>query len=291
MNKRSGLGRGLDALIGLTPEETAAGSGLLFVPVSVISPNPHQPRAAINETKLAELADSIRQHGLIQPLIVRRQEDGGYALIAGERRWRAAQLAGLPEVPVIVKEATPQDMLELALVENVQRADLNPLEEASAYQQLVEEFGLTHEEVARRVGKSRPTITNTIRLLELPESVRAAVIEERISGSHARALLPLPTAEKQMAVMAAIIKNGLSVRQVEAIVAKLIAGERPKARPPATPSAELAELESQFRQSLGTQVKIQQGPKGGKVIIHFYSDEELQAIYEVIVGREEGERG
>jgi ParB family chromosome partitioning protein len=239
----------------------------------------------MDESKLAELADSIREHGLIQPLIV-RQEGHHYILIAGERRWRAAQLAGLSEVPVVVKEASPQAMLELALIENIQRADLNPIEEATAYQQLVDDFGLTQDAVARRVGKSRPTVTNMIRLLNLPESIQEAVNEERISGAHARALLPLPTPESQAAVMNMIIRQGLSVRQVEAIVTKIKSEEKPKPKAAPRLSAELAAIESEFRHRLGTQVQIQQSEKGGKVVIHYYSDEELQAIYEAIVGEE-----
>jgi ParB family chromosome partitioning protein len=286
MSKKSGLGRGLGSLIPGSEQGTEVGStGLVIVPVGTIIPNPRQPRGNMDESKLAELADSIREHGLIQPLIV-RQEGHHYILIAGERRWRAAQLAGLSEVPVVVKEASPQAMLELALIENIQRADLNPIEEATAYQQLVDDFGLTQDAVARRVGKSRPTVTNMIRLLNLPESIQEAVNEERISGAHARALLPLPTPESQAAVMNMIIRQGLSVRQVEAIVTKIKSEEKPKPKAAPRLSAELAAIESEFRHRLGTQVQIQQSEKGGKVVIHYYSDEELQAIYEAIVGEE-----
>jgi ParB family chromosome partitioning protein len=242
----------------------------------------------MDESKLAELADSIREHGLIQPLIV-RLEGSGYTLIAGERRWRASQLAGLAEVPVVVKEASPQAMLELALIENIQRADLNPIEEALAYQQLIDEFGLTQEAVAKRVGKSRPTVANIVRLLNLPKSVQEAVNNELISGAHARALLPLPAPESQIAVMNSIISQGLSVRQVETIVAKIRAEEKPKPRQAVRLSAEMAALESEFRHRLGTQVKIQPGENGGKVVINYYSDEELQAIYDAIVGDGEKE--
>jgi ParB family chromosome partitioning protein len=240
----------------------------------------------MDEEKLAELADSIQEHGLIQPLIVRQEGDNQYILIAGERRWRASQIAGLPTVPVVVKEASPQAMLELALIENIQRADLNPIEEAMAYQQLIDEFGLTQEAVARRVGKSRPTVANIVRLLNLPEHVQEAVNNELISDAHARALLPLPTPESQTAVMNSIIRQGLSVRQVEAIVAKIKAEEKPRSRQTPRLTAEMAALESEFRQRLGTQVKIQPGENGGKVVINYYSDEELQAIFEAIVGDE-----
>lgn len=288
MSKKRGLGRGLGSLIpGSDQEEQTGQGGLLTVSVNAITPNPHQPRTKMDEEKLAELADSIREHGLIQPLIVHQESDNRYILIAGERRWRAAQLAGLPTVPVVVKEASPQAMLELALIENIQRADLNPIEEAMAYQQLIDEFGLTQEAVARRVGKSRPTVANVVRLLNLPENIQEAVNNELISGAHARALLPLPTPESQTAVMNSIIRQGLSVRQVEAIVTKIKTEEKPKKKPGPRLSAEMAALESEFRHRLGTRVRILPGDNGGKVVIHYYSDEELQAIFEAIIGDED----
>ncbi len=283
MTKRRGLGRGLNSLIPPAGESEQAENGLRLVAVEAISPNPHQPRSSMDEVKLAELADSIQEHGLIQPLVVRQASGDRYTLIAGERRWRAAALAGLQKVPVVVKDATPQAMLEMALIENIQRDDLNALEEALAYQQLINEFGLTQEEVAKRVGKSRPTVANVVRLLNLPENIQAAIAEGKISGAHARALLPLPTPEAQSAVMKIILKRDLSVRQVEAIVKKMLSGEKPKPKPVTNLPPELTALEEQFRQSLGTKVNIQHGPKGGKVIIHYYSDEELQNIYEAIV--------
>lgn len=283
MSKKRGLGRGLGALIpggDQTPEE-----GVGTIPVTAVQPNPHQPRSAMEESTLAELAASIREHGLLQPLIVTETAEG-YTLIAGERRWRAAEIAGLTEVPAIVKEATPQAMLELALIENIQRADLNPLEEAYAYQQLIDEFGLTQEEVAQRVGKGRSTVANLVRLLTLPANIQQAVTDGRISGAHARALLPLPTSEAQTSVMNQIVKRDLSVRQTEALVKKLVTGEKPKSRQKKNLPPELKALQTRFEQSLGTRVHIQQGAKGGKVVIHFYSDEELQTIYEAIVSGE-----
>lgn len=288
MSKKRGLGRGLGSLIpGGDQEESTSRSGLLNISVNAISPNPRQPRTQMDHEKLAELAESIQEHGLIQPLIVRQEAENKYILIAGERRWRASQLAGLAMVPVVVKEASPQAMLELALIENIQRADLNPIEEALAYQQLMDDFGLTQEAVAKRVGKSRPTVANVVRLLNLPENIQEAVNNELISGAHARALLPLPTPESQTAVMNSIIRQGLSVRQVESIVNKIKSEEKPKARPAPRLSAEMAFLESQFRHRLGTQVKIQPGENGGRVVIHYYSDEELQAIFEAIVGEDD----
>lgn len=292
MSRRRGLGKGLGALIPQGDEaderaearaEEQAASGLLAVAVDAITPNPRQPRSRMDEAALDELAASIEEHGLIQPLIVHDEGDGRYVLIAGERRWRAAQRAGMEAVPVVVKEASPQTMLEMALIENVQRADLNPLEEATAYRQLLDDFGLTQEQVAQRVGKSRPAVANVVRLLDLPPKIQQAVVEEEISGGHARALLGLPTPEAQMALMRDILKNALSVRQTEERVRRLKQGEKPRSRPAHRLPPELRSLETQFRQSLGTRVNIQQKGKGGRVVIHYYSDEELQAIYETIV--------
>jgi ParB family chromosome partitioning protein len=283
MSKRRGLGRGLSSLIPSGESDKQEESGLLTVPVTSISPNPLQPRTELDDDSLSGLAASIREHGLIQPLIVRKDDNEGFTLIAGERRWRAAQMAGLTELPVVVKEASSQEMLELALIENIQRADLNPIEEANAFQQLIDDFNLTQEEVAGRVGKSRPTVANTLRLLNLPTNIQAAVMAGKISGAHGRALLPLGTNEAQTAVMNSIISKDLSVRQVEEIVKKINSAQKPTPKPPSSLSAEWRHLQTQFRQSLGTRVDIQKGQKGGKLVIHFYSDEDLQALYEAIV--------
>lgn len=284
--KKRGLGRGLGALIPGESETTQPETGILTVEVTSIQPNPHQPRSVMDEEKLDELAASIREHGLIQPLIVTKRP-GGYILIAGERRWRASQLAGLTEVPVVVKETTPQEMLELAIIENIQRADLNALEEAYAYRQLMDEFGLTQEEVAKRVGKGRSTVANLVRLIGLPEPIQEAVINGRLSGAHARALLPLPTPEAQIAAMNQVLKLNLSVRQTETLVKNLLQEEKPKPKPKKTLPPELLHVQSQFQDSLGTRVNIEtSGKKGGRVVIHYYSDEELQAIYDAIVGED-----
>jgi ParB family chromosome partitioning protein len=286
MTKKRGLGRGLGALIPSDHNASPEEGGVKLVPVTAVSPNPHQPRSSLDEQKLKELADSIKEHGLIQPLIV-TQTDGGYTLIAGERRWRACQLAGMQDVPVVVKEATPQEMLELAIIENIQRADLNPLEEAYAYQQLSEDFDLTHEQIAQRMGKGRSTITNLIRLLDLPENIQQAVADGRISGAHGRALLPLPNATMQTNVMNDIIKFNLSVRQVEARVTTLLSAKKPRSRPRPGLPVELEALQMQFQETLGTKVNIEASGKGkGRVIIHYYSDEELQAVYDAIIGEE-----
>ncbi|RIK23953.1 MAG: stage 0 sporulation protein J [Anaerolineae bacterium] len=281
--KRQALGRGLDALFATSGERPARSDAVMQVPIERIIPNPHQPRSSFDQDKLEELAESIRTHGLIQPLVVTETVEG-FVLIAGERRWRASRLAGLEQVPVIVKESTPQDMLELALIENIQRADLNPMEEAHAYRQLMDEFGLTQEEVAERVGKARSTVANLVRLLTLPDSIQIAVNDGRLSGAHARALLPLPTAEMQVGAMNQVVKLGLSVRQTETLVTSLMAESRPEPRPRKQLPPELIEIQDRFESALGTRVNIEKGEKGGRVIIHFYSDEDLDALFDSIVG-------
>jgi ParB family chromosome partitioning protein len=269
----------LDALIPgaeTAPEE----GGVTFVPVGHISRNPRQPRQGMNAEGLGELTASIREHGVLQPLIVTPIEASGqYVLIAGERRLQAAKQAGLTSVPVIVRQATDQQRLELALIENVQRADLSPLEEAEAYRQLAEDFELSHEEIALRVGKSRAAVTNTLRLLKLPDAVKNALAEQRISGGHARALLALPTPEAQTAALRTVLAHELNVRQTEELVRKL-AGERPSSAPRAAPLPEVKELEERLRASLGTKVSLRAGRKGGTVTIHYYSNEELDALME-----------
>lgn len=277
---RRSLGRGLDALIPVA-ESTA---GAAEIPIARVSPNPHQPRQAISEESLAELVASIREHGVIQPLVVTQIGDD-YRLIAGERRWRAAQLAGLTTIPAIIKETTPQEMLELALVENLQRADLSPLEEAGAYRQLMDEFGLTQEEVAERVGKSRTAVANTIRLLRLPEDIKEALASDRISEGHARALLALPTARLQRQALGIIETRGLNVRQTEALVRQMQAEPEEPASKTEPLSPQDQDAVDKFQARLGTRVNLVRGKKGGRLVIHFYSEEELQAIYEAIVGK------
>jgi ParB family chromosome partitioning protein len=299
---KHGLGRGLSALI--PPTQPSAVSGAVTqVPVAAISPNPRQPRHKVDPDALRELADSIREHGLIQPLIVTPAPDSTalaprYQLIAGERRWNAAKLAGLATVPVIVRGATPQEMLELALVENIQRADLNVLEEANAYRQLMSDFGLTQEQIAAKVGKSRATIANALRLLKLAPEVQTALAEDVITEGHARAILTLEDARQQNALLHQVIEQGLSVRQTEEAARRLCqtpsAGTRPattgeRARrtareEPSIPTATRA-LENDFRNALGTKVQVFRSRKGGKIVIHFYSEEELEAIYTHIVGK------
>jgi len=278
---RRALGRGLEALI--PAGESKAGAA--DIPIAHVSPNPHQPRQAISEESLTELADSIREHGVIQPLVVTQVGDQ-YQIIAGERRWRAAQLAGLASVPALIKETTPQQMLELALVENIQRADLNPLEEANAYRQLMDEFGLTQEQVAERVGRSRTAVANTVRLLRLPDEIKDALAGGRISEGHARALLGLPDLRLQRQALGIVEKRGLNVRQTEALVHQM-QSEPEEVIAAAEPlSPQDRDAVERFRARLGTKVSLVRSKKGGRLVIHFYSEEELQAIYEAIVGQE-----
>ncbi|MCA2001482.1 MAG: ParB/RepB/Spo0J family partition protein [Chloroflexi bacterium] len=282
MAQRTGLGKGLDALIpagGKIPPSVAAasGSGVQQVSVESIQRNPRQPRIRFKEEELTELAESIRQHGVIQPLIVAPKPDGKFVLIAGERRWQAAQRAGLQTVPVITRQASNQDMLEVALIENVQRADLNALEEAEAYRQLVEEFGLSHESVAKRVGKSRVAVTNTLRLLALADAVKQALVDEKITEGHARALLALSSHKAQASALQTILNLSMSVRQAEELIRKL-AGQKPvKAKKPIQ-NADVRDVEKRLQRSLGTKVALKHGKKGGTVTIYYYSDEELDAL-------------
>ncbi len=282
MAQKSGLGRGLGALLPGV-EESGAGNGVVMVSVDMVSPNPRQPRNKLNPEELVELTNSIREHGVLQPLIVTLGDgDGRYVLIAGERRLQAARLAGLSAVPVIVREATDQQRLELAIIENVQRSDLSPLEEAEAYRQLAEDFTLSHEAIAGRVGKTRVAVTNTLRLLKLPDSVKNALIEQRITEGHARALLALPTPEAQAVALRTVIAQELNVRQTEELVRKLC-GERPPSRPKATASPEVVALEERLRSSLGTKVILREGRKGGTMTIHFYSNEELDSLLALLL--------
>ena len=282
MPRRSGLGRGLEALI--PDSERPSTIGTNYIPLERIVSNPRQPRSHIDQQELAELTASIKEHGVLQPLLVTFDElSGNYTLIAGERRLQAARQAGLDTIPAIVREVNEQQRLELALIENLQRADLSPLEAADAYRQLVEDFSLSHEEVAVRVGKSRTTVTNTLRLLKLAQAVQQALANGRISEGHARALLALPTPESQEAALRSILKQELNVRRTEELVRKL-SGQKlvHVVQPP--PPPEITALEERLRSRLGTKVKLNRFHKGGTLVIHFYSDEELDALIEAILG-------
>lgn len=298
MPKQIGLGRGLASLIPGADEASgkagaAAQNGLIEIAVTEIRANPHQPRLSrgVEALKLDELAASIREHGVLQPLIVTHTAGTGapYTLVAGERRWRAAQLAGLTHVPVLVKDVAPQQMLELALIENIQRSDLSPLEEAAAYQQLMNDFGLTQDQVAERVGKSRVSITNTVRLLKLPGQIQQALMQGSISEGHARALLGLTSAVDQLAALDHVVKNGLNVRQTEELVRRMSetqpAPKHENAHARRWEGAE--EYESRLRATLGTRVSLQRSRKGGRIVIEFYSDEEFSSIYGKIIGENE----
>ncbi len=281
MPPRSGLGKGLDALI--PGGSSAAGEGgAAQVAIDSIQRNPRQPRQTFREDELDELAASIREHGVIQPLIVSPASNGTYTLVAGERRWQAARRAGLRTVPVVIRSASDQQLLELALIENVQRADLNAIEEAEAFQHLVKEFGLSHDKVAASVGKSRVAVTNTIRLLDASSAVKQALVDGKISEGHARALLALNSAKAQEAALRTVANLDLSVRQAEALVRKLggqkLASKKKPARNP-----NVSDIERRLRASLGTKVALKHGRKGGTVTIHYYSDEELDALLEKLL--------
>jgi ParB family transcriptional regulator, chromosome partitioning protein len=290
MARKTGLGKGLDALIPSGPPEgqfQAAGAanagGVIRVSVTAIEPNPHQPRTHFDPDELAELAASIHEHGILQPLLVTKSETPErYTLIAGERRWLAAKQAGLFEVPVLIREANELERVELALIENVQRADLGPLETAEAYRQLAEDFNLAHEQIATRVGKSRTTVTNTLRLLKLPDAIRKSLAEGQISEGHARALLALTTPQAQSAALQSILKNHLNVRQTEELVQKL-SGTKPESPPKKNISPEITALERRLRDGLSTKVTLKQSRKGGTLVIHYYSQEELDSLVERIL--------
>ena len=276
--KKSGLGRGLDALFSNSLMD--ANDSVKMVSISSIVPNPRQPRTRFTDNELSELADSIREHGVIQPLIVSEQNDGTYTLIAGERRLRASQIAGLNTVPVVTRQADDRELLELALIENIQREDLSPLEAAEAYKSLEENFNLTHEEISKRVGKNRASVTNTMRLLKLPGEVQKALLEKKITEGHARVLLSLPTPQAQINAMNHIIKNELNVRQTEEYIRNLLGESNKKTKTAKTDlTPELKEIEDRLRQSIGTKVSLRPTKNGaGSISIHYYSDEELESI-------------
>ena len=307
-SSRRGLGRGLGALIVNTEENPASAEvlaqadagGVRLVDVAQIQPNPHQPRSKFDDALLQELADSIGEHGIIQPLIVTAATDARdrYWLVAGERRWRAARLAGLAEVPVIVREATPQQLMEWALVENVQRADMNALEEAAAYAALVQEFNLTQAEVAQRIGKSRSAVANTLRLLQLPPRVQTAVIDGEVTAGHARALLALPDDAAMEAALERILRNNLNVRQTEELIRRLVeaaaeTADEESASPQETEAdrrqrTHLRHLEDQLRSALGTRVNLNRNADGtGRLVIHFFNDDDLDTLYQRMVGSDE----
>ena len=286
MAGKSGLGRGLGSLI---PAGTPATPGIAEIPIDAIRRNPRQPRQSVDTGEMADLVGSIREHGVLQPIVVTHDGDE-YVLIAGERRWTAARQAGLTRIPAVVKEVTPRQMLELALVENLQRADLNPLEEASAYQQLIDEFSLTQEEVAQKVGRSRSAIANSVRLLGLPEAMQHALAGGEISEGHARALLGLSEPAELLAAFAEVVAVGLNVRQTEELVRQRRqspgvvepVGDAAPSAVPASKDPAARQIEDLFREVLGTRVDVVRRGKGGRLVIHFYDEEQLQGLYDLL---------
>jgi ParB family chromosome partitioning protein len=279
VERHTALGRGLGALI---PQTSPAGAAPVEIPISRIKGNPYQPRQRVEQQALERLAASIAVHGVLQPVLVTEILDG-YQLVAGERRVRAAQIAGLDRVPAIVRQMAAKDQLAIAIVENVQRADLNAMEEAHAYRQLADEFNLTQEEIATRVGKARPTIANTLRLLDLEQSVQDALGDGHITEGHGRALVgSTPAVQRQL--VEAIVARGLSVRQTEELVRRL--RDRPaKSTGPAAPvDGETERVEADLRQALGTKVSVARSRKGGRIVIEYYSDEEFARLFDRLTG-------
>jgi ParB family chromosome partitioning protein len=275
------LGRGLASLI---PQRALPASAVVEVPLDRVTPNPWQPRHHMDDARLEELAASIREHGVLQPVLVTETLDG-YQVIAGERRVRASRLAGLDRIPALVRQLADRGQLEVALVENVQRSDLDPIDEALAYRQLIDEFGLTQERVADRVGKARATVANTLRLLDLHPDVQAAIGDGRITEGHGRALGGLPV-DGQSHVLPTVLRQALSVRQAEELVRRL---REPRPAPAERPSArrlppDLERVEEELRQRLGTKVSLSRSRKGGRIVIEYYSDEELERLYERLIG-------
>jgi len=275
MAKRA-LGKGLDALIS---NEKTEDSGIKELKINEIEPNINQPRKRFDDEKLQQLAESIKQHGIVQPIIV-SNEDNTYRIVAGERRWRAARLAGITTVPVIIKNVSKREEMELALIENLQREDLNPIEEAEAYEKLIREHGITQEELSGIIGKSRPAITNSLRLLSLDEKVKGYLINEEISSGHARALLAIEDKELQKKAADEVISMKLSVRETEKLVKKYLDSKKQKVRSKSK-SAEHIEIEERLKEIFGTKVKLVTNNKKGKIMIEYYSNDELERIMEL----------
>ena len=281
MAKMKGLGKGLDALLGddFTNEPEVKSS--LFLPISQVESCASQPRKQFDPDALADLADSIRQHGIIQPLTVRKLQSGYYQIIAGERRWRAARMAGLTQVPAVVIEADDRKAMELAMIENLQREDLNPMEEAEGYRTLIDQYGLTQEETSQRVGKSRSAVANALRLLNLCNEVRTLVVEGKLSGGHARALVPLDAALQKKAA-GLIVKDDLSVRQTELLVKKLTADKSVKAAKDTTAVDYAAEAARELGERLGRPCKIITGKKKGRIELEYYGVDDLNALLDAL---------
>jgi ParB family chromosome partitioning protein len=284
--KKPALGKGLSALINKDSVDSINNHSGFHpkLPIELIVPNRYQPRMEMDPDRLVELADSIREHGIIEPLLVTKINDSKYELIAGERRWRAAQLAGQKDVPVVIKESTPQEMLELAVIENLQREDLNAFEEAMAFEQLTKEFNMTHDEIAKRVGLSRPTIANKIRLLTLPDEIKKGLIDDKISEGHARALLGLNSKDAMIATYKMILRDHLSVRAVEELVRRLNRGVPKKLQNNSRiVDDKTIAIEKDLKNRFGKSVTFMRSKKGGKIVIPFSSEDELDGIIEMIL--------
>lgn len=296
MKKAGSLGKGLSSLIkrndttateeSLVENSFQSNNGFLpRLPIELITPNPYQPRAEMNPEKLVEMADSIREHGVIEPILVSRVEGQNnlFQLIAGERRWRASQLAGLKTIPAVIKDTTPQEMLELAVIENIQREDLNPLEEALAFEQLVNSFKLSHDEIAKKVGLSRPAIANKIRLLTLPEEIKRGLVEEKVSEGHARALLGLKDNQVMIATYKIILRDHLSVRALEELIRRLNKGQvRKLAQNGPIYDNKTVEVETFLKDRFGKSFNFTRSSKGGKIILSFRNDNELDNLLKVL---------
>ena len=282
MAANKGLGRGLGALLGDFEEESREKTPYKLLPIQKVEPNRNQPRQDFDEEELAALAESLAEHGIIQPLTVRELDSGYYQIIAGERRWRAARIAGLTEVPVVVIEADEQKVMELALIENLQRQDLNPVEEALGYRALMEDFGLTQEDAAQRVGKSRPAVANALRLLNLSDAILEKVRNGSLSAGHARALLSVKSEKKQLELMQKIIALGLSVRQAE-LLCKNLSREPAPEKPVSLAVDYVAECEKQLSKHLGRGVKIVNGKRKGRFELEFYGQEDLQILLDALL--------
>ena len=282
--KKMGLGKGLDSMIPKTPStsngenDAGHGSGETILKINEIEPNKNQPRRNFNEDSLLELSDSIKQHGIVQPLVVAKQKDY-YEIIAGERRWRAAKMAGLKEVPVVIKDYSPQEIMEVALIENIQREDLNPVEEARAYQGLIKEYNLKQDEVAEKVSKSRTAITNSLRLLKLDDRVLDMLVDENISSGHARALLGLSDKEEQFHIASKIFDEKLSVRETEKLIKKINNPTKKQPKKELKNDFVYRDIEEKLKQKLGTKVSInRKTEQKGKIEIEYYTPEDLEKI-------------
>lgn len=288
--KGRGLGKGLEALFNDVeinahdPERSADSEGILFIDINKIKPNSKQPRKSFPDEKIEELARSIEVHGIIQPIMVRPSGEG-YEIVAGERRWRAARRASLKQVPCIIRELTEEQNMLVAIIENMQREDLNPMEEAEALNQMITTFGLTQEEVSRSVGKSRPYITNSLRLLKLPDEVRELVVQGEISNGHARALVSVKNERKQLELANRAARDGLSVREIESLANRENEGLTAKAAKPKAraKNRELTDLEEELKSALGTKVSINHGSRKGKIEIEYYSRDELERLLELLL--------